>query len=801
MIITYNWLKEFVDVDLPPGKVADLLTMLGLEVERMESHGEGMDDVVVAEIEEVMPHPNADKLLLCLVNNGTELLRVVCGAKNFNAGDKVALAQIGASLPGDFKIKRSKIRGEESFGMLCSEKELGLANESSGIMVLPNDLKLGMPLFDALGIKETIFEIGLTPNRADCLSVIGIAREIAAKIGKKVKLPGHQLIEKGNSINDVVSVEVKDFQLCPRYTARYISGCKVAPSPQWLVDRLKSVGLRSINNVVDVTNYVLMEFGHPLHAFDFSQLSGGKIIVRRAGEGESFSTLDGQIRGLKSTDLTICDASKAVALAGIMGGENSEISEATSSILLESAYFNASSIRLTSKRLGLHTESSHRFERGADIRIVTKALDRAACLIAELTGGSIAKGILDVHDNIPENKKILARFDYINNLLGTQLSDNEIIHIYQSLEFKVTAVGTGIYEVEAPSFRVDIEREIDLVEEVARFYGYDNIPTSMPKARVFSDLPTKHQNLEQMTKNLLIAHGFNEVINFSFIDPDSFDKIILGINDFRRDSVKVLNPLVSEQSVMRTILLPGLLETAVRNLNFRNLNLRIFEMRRVYLPKPGMELPDEPLHVAGLLSGQRSVEGWNQDKSCIDFYDAKGVVENLLLQLHVHGAIFTVTSLETFYYPGKACSIVCNGDVLGSLGELHPTIQENYCLDKPCYYFELNFEKLVHLSRDGLHVHAPPRFPDTFRDSALLVADEIPFADILNCVKNLKEEEVEGIDVFDIYKGDHVPTGLKSVAIRVRYRSLERTLTDEEVSCIHTRIIDSLVNKINATIR
>ena len=801
MIITYNWLKEFVDVDLPPANLGDLLTMLGLEVESMESHGEGMDDVVVAVVEEVKPHPNADKLSLCLVNNGKELLSVVCGAKNFKPGDKVALAQIGASLPGDFKIKHSKIRGEESLGMLCSEKELGLADESAGIMVLPNDLILGIPLFDALGIKDTIFEIGLTPNRADCLSIIGIAREVAAKLGEKVKSPEQHLLEKGDPINDVASVEVKDFQFCPRYTARYISGCKVAPSPQWLVNRLKSVGLRSINNIVDITNYVLMEYGHPLHAFDFNLISGGKIIVRRAGEGESFTTLDGQNRSLKSTDLTICDASKVVALAGIMGGENSEISDATTSILLESAYFTASSIRLTSKRLGLHTESSHRFERGADVRIVTKALDRAACLIAELTGGSIAKGILDVHDEIPENNKIVARVDFINNLLGTELPENEIKHIFQSLEFKVKAISPGVYDVEAPSFRVDIEREIDLVEEVARFYGYDKIPTSMPKARVFSDLPTKHQLLEQKTKDLLVAHGFNEVINFSFIAPDLFDKILLGSYDFRRDSVKVLNPLVTEQSVMRTILLPGILETSARNINFRNLNLRIFEMRRVYLPIPGKDLPDEPLHVAGLLSGLRSVEGWNQDKSLIDFFDAKGVVENLLLQLHVHGVVFTVTNPETFYHPGKACSIECNGDLLGSLGELHPTVQESFSLDKPCYYFELNFEKLVHQSRDDLHVHAPPRYPDTFRDIALLVADEIPVADILNCVKNLKEKEVVGVDVFDLYKGDHVPTGLKSVAIRVRYRLLDRTLTDEEVNCIHTRIIGSLVNKLNATIR
>ncbi len=801
MIITYNWLKEFVDVDLSPVNLADLLTMLGLEVERMESHGEGLDDVVVAVVEEKLQHPNADKLSLCKVNNGREQLNIVCGAQNFKAGDKVALAQIGAVLPGDFRIKRSKIRGEESFGMLCSEKELGLADESAGIMVLPDNLNPGTPFFDAMGLKDTIFEIGLTPNRADCLSVIGIARETAAKLGKKIKFPGHEVVETGEPINKFASVQVEDFNLCPRYTARYISGCRVAPSPQWLVDRLKSVGLRPINNVVDVTNYVLMEYGHPLHAFDFTLLAGGKIIVRKADEGESFTTLDGQERILKSSDLTIRDSEKVVALAGIMGGENSEISDTTTSILLESAYFNPSAIRLTSKKLGIHTESSHRFERGADIRILTRALDRAASLIAELAGGSIAQGILDVHDTLSENKKITARLDQINHLLGTSLTGDEVRHIFQSLEFAVQTIEPGIFEIEAPSFRVDIEREIDLIEEVARFYGYDKIAATMPIARVISDLPTKHQRLEKKVKDLLVAHGFNEIINFSFISPESFDKISLEPNDRRRESIKLLNPLVEEQSVMRTVLLPGLLETAARNASFRILNLRIFEIRRVYLPKIDRELPDEPLHIGGLLSGMRNCEGWNQEKSSVDFYDAKGVVENLLEQFNIHGASFSGTSPEAFYHPGKASTIICNGETIGTLGEIHPTVQENYGLEKPCYYFELDFEKLVPLSIDEVTAQTPPRFPDTFRDIAMLVVDETPAAEILSCVKSLKEKEIEGVDVFDLYKGEHVPPGQKSVAVRVRYRSPEKTLTDDEVNRVHSSIIDHLVTKLNASIR
>ena len=801
MIVTYNWLKEFVDIDLPAGELAHLLTMLGLEVERMESRGEGMDDVVVASVVERNQHPNADKLSLCKVDNGQEILSIVCGAQNFKAGDRVALARIGAVLPGDFRIKKSKIRGEESFGMLCSEKELGLAAESEGIMILPQDLPLGMPLFAALGLKDTVFEIGLTPNRADCLSVIGVAREIAAKLGKKVHYPGHSVVEKGGLISDVVSVSVENSHLCPRYTARYISGCTIAPSPQWLVERLTAVGMRSINNVVDVTNYVLIEYGHPLHAFDFQQLAGGKIVVKTAGEGEIFTTLDGQERQLKATDLTIRDGAKVVALAGIMGGENSEIAPTTTNILLESAYFNPTAVRLTSKKLGLHTESSHRFERGTDINVLTKALDRAASLIADLAGGSVAQGTIDVKSDPPKRKKIEARLGRINGLLGTALTAEEVGDIFRRLEFSVESPEPGIFQVEAPSFRVDIEREIDLVEEVARLTGYDRIPVTMPKARVFSDRPTRHQKLESLVRDLMVTHGFNEVVNFSFIAPGACDKILLDENDYRRNAVKLLNPLVDEQSEMRTTLLPGILETSFRNSSYRILDQRIFEIRRVYLPKEGEELPAEPLRLACLMTGMRDTEGWNQQRIPADFYDAKGVVENLFDQLNITGIVYDTAGVEPFYHPGKSCVIKKRGEVIGSLGELHPTVQENYGLEKAPYYFELNFEKLVAFSTEIVEVAAPPRFPDTFRDIAMVLPEEIPAVEILNCVTGLKTKEIEGADIFDLYTGGNIPAGKKSIAVRVRYRSPERTLTDDEVTRLHNRVVDTLVTKLNVSIR
>lgn len=801
MIVTYNWLREFVDFDLPPQELSDLLTMLGLEVERMEIRGSGMDSLVVARVEDKSQHPNADKLSLCKVNNGKEILDIVCGATNFRVGDKVALAQIGTILPGDFRIKRSKIRGEESCGMLCSEKELGFSDESAGIMILPPEYELGIPLFEALGLKDTIFEIGLTPNRADCLSVIGVAREIAAKLRKHVIYPGHEVEETGPVITEIASVVIHDPQLCLRYAARYISGCRIGPSPAWLVKRLNAVGLRSINNVVDITNYVLMEYGHPLHAFDFDLLAEGRIVVQRASEGELFRTLDGQERSLISSDLTIRDGNKAVAVAGIMGGGNSEITGATTNILLESAYFNPSSIRLTSKRLGLHTDASHRFERGADINIIIKALDRAASLIGELAGGTVAKGVLDAYPVKFKPRKITVQVDSINRILGLKLSEETIGRIFKDLELDVESVESGTFIVGIPSFRVDIEREIDLVEEVARLNGFENIPMTMPFARVFSDRPPLHQLLESRLRNLLVAQGFNEVINFSFISPDVFDKLMLDESDPRRDAVKLRNPLVEEQSVMRTTLLPSLLNTAVNNISYRELNQRIFELRRVYLPNQDQELPYEPLYLGALITGRRDAEGWNQEKHMVDFYDAKGIVENILFDLNVKGVAFSPENTEKLYHPGKSCNILLRSESFGSIGELHPDVMDSFGLTQKAYYFEINFENLVKHSKEIKSVSPPSRFPDSIRDIAMLVEDAVSFSKVLESVTTLKIKEIEDISIFDLYKGEHVPPGHKSLAIRLQYRSHERTLTDEEVASMHNQVVNHLINELKVSIR
>lgn len=802
MIVTYNWLKEFVDFDLNPAELAALLTMLGLEVESMEKRGDGLDDVVVALVEEKRQHPNADKLSLCRVNNGTEVLDVVCGAQNFNQGDTVVMARIGATLPGDFKIKRSKIRGEESCGMLCSEKELGLAEESVGIIVLaPGIAPLGTPVFSALGLKDTIFEIGLTPNRSDCLSLIGIARDIAAKLDLQVKYPPVTLLEGAEKSDSIIGVTIKDPELCPRYAARFISGCTIAPSPQWLVKRLTAIGIRSINNVVDVTNLVMMELGQPLHAFDCDRLSGKRIVVRAAADGETFTTLDNQQRILTASDLVICDAERPVALAGVMGGLNSEIESTTTSILLESAFFKPAAIRKTAKRLGLHTESSHRFERGIDIDGVVRALDRAASLIVELAGGVLANGAIDQYPGKRERTPIAFRPEKANELIGITLERDIIIDILTRLECQVTQRDDGTTAVLPPSYRIDIEREIDLIEEIARLNGYDKVPETMPVARVASDRPTRHQEIEKQLRNLLVNCGMTEIINFSFTAPDAAGKLLLNGDDPRRSAIKLANPLVDEQSVMKTTLLPGLLETAARNINFRSLDLRLFEIRRVYLPGAGDDMPREPLCAVGLITGSRDGDGWSRPNELADFYDVKGVVESVLDFLDVGGISWVPDNLDPYFHPGKSCRILAGRTCIGSVGEIHPTVQKNFEIEKPVFCFELDFEALVKLSRTSKTIAAPSRFPDSSRDIAMLIPEELATIQIIECIKSVRCKEVEHVQIFDVYRGKGVPDGCKSIAVRIRYRSIERTLAEEEIVTLHKAIVTNLVDKLQVTLR
>ncbi|MEZ4599442.1 MAG: phenylalanine--tRNA ligase subunit beta [Syntrophotaleaceae bacterium] len=804
MIVSYNWLKEFVDFDLPPEELGHRLTMAGLEVDAMEYVGTGLDSVIVARLVEVAPHPDADRLTLCQVDTGSETVPVVCGAQNHRTGDFVALAQVGSVLPGDFKIKKSKIRGQVSMGMLCSEKELGLAEESEGILILPTDLKVGEPVFQALGLKDVRYELGLTPNRPDCLSLAGVAREVSALTGRALHVPVPELVEEGPSIGDLTSVTVEEPGLCPRYAARLIQGVRIGPSPDWLVRRIESVGMRSINNVVDVTNLILMELGQPLHAFDFNLLQEKRIVVKRAEEEQVFVTLDGQSRVLKNSDLVICDGRGAVALAGIMGGENSEIREDTTEILLESAYFNPTTIRRSSKRLGMHTEASHRFERGCDVNMVPLALDKAAELIRQVAGGTIARGAIDIYPRPIVERVITLSTGRTNQVLGLKLKSLEIENILKAIGLDARPAEDRDDEmiyVTVPTARPDLEREIDLIEEVARLNGYDRIPVTMPASRMICHRPPDMQSLVRQVRNAMVAAGFAEVVNYSFVSPSAWNALNLADGDPRRNNVRILNPLSEDQSVMRTTLVSSLLETVSRNIAYRSLDLRLFELRPVYLPVAGEELPEEKLRLTAVVCGRREPEGWAQQRESVDFFDLKGVAEVLFAQFQIQPVIWDGKGSEPFLHPGKSCRVVHQEGMLGTLGEVHPAILETFDIDKPVFLLDFDLSVFSAASGKGEGFRPISRFPDVYRDSAFLLDDAVSASQVFQVMDKARSRFVESYTLFDLYRGEGIAEGKKSLAIRVRYRSPEKTLTEEEIGSAHERIVKLLQNELGAEIR
>ncbi|WP_303722580.1 phenylalanine--tRNA ligase subunit beta [Malonomonas rubra] len=801
MIVTYNWLKEFVDFDYSPQELCDRLTMAGLEVDALEEIGGGLDSVIVAKLESVEKHPDADKLTVCQVNNGNEVVQVVCGATNHKAGDLVALAQPGSVLPGDFKIKKSKIRGQISMGMLCSEKELALAEDSAGILILPQSLLLGQPVFDALNLKDFMIEIGLTPNRPDCLSVVGVAREVAAMCDQELILPAPQITESAVKITDQTSVVIEDADYCPRYAARMIKGVKIGPSPDWMVRRLEAVGMRSINNVVDVTNYVMMELGHPMHAFDFKYLEEGRIVVKRAQQGEKFISLDDQEHEMIAEDLMICDGKKPVAMAGVMGGQNSEVQDDTEDILLEAAYFKPTAIRRTSKRHGLHTESSHRFERGADIDMIPVALDRAASLIAELGQGEVLAGVIDNYPQPLQIPVLTLNVGKVKTLLDVPVDRETIQVLLESIGLRVED-GENLEQllVAVPSFRPDLEREVDLIEEVARLYGYDRIPVTMPTGTVDATVPPQRQRVQSSLRNAIVACGFSEAMNYSFYGADSVEKLGLGEDDQRRQQVKILNPLSEDQSVMRTSLVPSLLETVAYNLAYRSNDLRLFELRPVFLPV-GENACQERLTLTAVACGRRQPEGWAQTGELVDFYDLKGVAEELLSAVCINDVQVTVETPEPYLHPGKSCRLMHSGKSLGSIGEVHPQVLAVFDIEQPVYLLELDVEEMLAAVGEYSQFKPLSRYPDVIRDSALLLDESIAAAQVMEVIGRTKVKYIENAVLFDLYTGKGIPEGKKSLAVRVRYRDLEKTLTENEVAKGHDKLINAICQQLGAEIR
>jgi len=802
MLVSLRWLRDYVDIDPDPHDLAEKLTMAGLEVDEIKEVRPEFSGVVTAKILSLKPHPDADKLSLCEVTDGKDVFRVVCGAGNMRVGDVVALAKVGASLPGGYTIKSSKIRGELSEGMLCSEEELGIGPDATGVMILPPEFPLGEDLTKALDLADLVLDIAVTPNRSDCLSIVGVAREVAAITGKKLRYPDIKVKETGEDIREVTSVDILDPELCPRYAARVVKDVRVGPSPWWMRQRLEAVGLRPISNVVDVTNFVMMEFGQPLHAFDFNFLEEGRIVVRGADEGEVFVSLDGKERVLKRGTLMICDGVKPVAIAGIMGGLNSEIQDHTETVLLESAYFNPASIRRSARLLGMSTDAAFRFERMIDPEGVLRALDRAAQLVSLTAGGRICKGFIDNYPRkLPAVKDIPLRVSRVKIVLGAAVPGRKIGKILKSLEMTVTKDGKD-FLVTPPTFRVDISREIDLIEEVARIRGYDCIPESVPPAGPRKDLRDRKNVLGEKVNAFMNGYGYSEVINYSFTSPNSADILGLGDDDGGQRFVRIKNPLTEDQSVMRITLVYGLLETMKKNINNGSFDLKFFEKGKVFIPEAGDgELPREGERLGALITGSRYDQLWHSRGVQVDFYDVKGCLENLLSMLRVEGVRFAPSVDIKFLHPGRACRVFVGEKEAGIVGEVHPDVLERMDLKRRAMVFEVDLDLLADRFTGAVVFKEVKKFPAVYRDVAFLVGADMEAEKLMDPAVAGEEELLEKIEVFDVYRGEKVPVGMKSVALRFTYRAEGRTLTDEEVARVHGGVVQRILNATGARVR
>jgi phenylalanyl-tRNA synthetase beta chain len=803
MKVSLNWLKDYVNIQMEVKDLAHLLTMAGLEVEGVHSVGEGLEQVIVAEIISVRKHPNADRLTLVETKTGRETLPIVCGATNIRAGQRIPLALVGARLPNGTVIKKSKIRGETSEGMLCSEIELALGQDASGIMILPPETPLGVNLGEALHIKDTVLDISITPNRPDCLCVMGIAREIAALTRQKMRVPRLALTDDRGDIEQRTSVTIVDPDLCPRYVARMIEGVTIGPSPAWMKNRLEKVGVRSINNVVDVTNYVMMERGQPLHAFDFDFLEEGRIVVRRAKEGEVFVTLDGVERRLNSQVLMICDGVKPVAIAGVMGGLNSEIRENTRTVLLESAYFNPMGNRKTAIALGLETEASYRFGRGIDHGGVLSAANRAAELIQALAGGKTIEGVIDAYPTLIPPRSILLNVPKTNQILGTEIAEEAMQAHLEALELQVERGVPHLLRVVPPSFRGDLEREIDLVEEIARMDGYEKIPVTLPKGppAVSSEEKSKASIAEKRVVDVLLHHGYHEVINYSFTSPTSLEALALPAKDPRRRHLAIVNPLSEDLAVLRTSLIPGLMATARYNMAWKNSNLRIFELKRVFLPQEGERLPMEQKVLTGLATGFDRDPEWGSSLRLVDFYDVKGCIEDLLETLQIQEVRFDRAEDVPYLHPGKALRVFVGGEALGVLGEVHPRAMDQYEIPGKAYLFEMDFEEMVDRMQEKRQWMPLPKFPVVYRDLSLVIDDGVEVGRVIVAIQDLHHPLIDDVSLFDVYRGAPIPAGKKGVSYRIRYQSNDRTLTDEEVNQHHEKVITRLREAFQAELR
>jgi len=807
MKFTLNWLKEYVDFDLTVEELCDRLTMLGLEVDSVTDLYRDLDGVRVARIDRVEPHPNAGKLSICDVTVDGVTERVVCGAPNARPGLWTAFTPPGVTLPSGIIVKEAKIRGEVSRGMLCSEKDLGISEDHSGIMEISGTAAGDGSLVEVLGLRDTLIEVDLTPNRPDCACLAGIAREVAGFTGGKLKIPQAEAVPELSG--DVpFGVDILAFDACPRYAARMLKNVTIGPSPWWLRKRLLAVGMRPINNVVDVTNLVMMELGQPLHAFDFNRLAGGRIVVRKAAAGERMVTLDGVARELDPEMLLICDAEKAVAIAGVMGGENSEVGDDTKDILLESAYFNPVSIRRTARQLKMGTEASYRFERGIDPEGVTRALARTTRLIAEVAAAEIVPGGVDCRTGMTPPRLIELRISRTNDLIGMTLSRDEIVRSLTGIEITVEKKNDDVLIVRPPSFRVDLEREVDLVEEIARIKGFNEIPSSLPRVPMNLPVIDENRKLRQKIASIMIAQGFTEVINYSFVTEKHFDQLNIPADDAARKTVRLLNPLNEEQSIMRSLLLPGILENLKWNINRQSIDVHLFETGKVFLQE-GDELPREKTMMVGVLSGRRSPKApvLHFGDAAVDIYDVKGIAEVVLQELRLAEVVTTAAGDETvptFAESGYYAELQLQADRarrVGCFGKISWDVLKSFFIKQDAYFIELDIDAILELSPVPKVFSSLPRFPAVTWDVAVIVPERVAAGEMLKAVYDLHETLVEKAEIFDIYKGKGIEKGSKSVAISITYRSEEKTLDDETVDTVHQNIIKTLENRFQGRLR
>ena len=797
MLISLNWLKQYVEIKESIEEVANALTMIGQEVEAIEIQGKNLENVVIGQIVEFDRHPNSDRLTLLKVNVGEgEPLQIICGATNHKLNDKVVVAKIGATLPGDFKIKKSKIRDVESYGMLCSEEELGFAKESDGIIILPEDAPIGKEYREYLNLNDVIFELEITPNRPDCLSHIGIAREIAAYYDRKVKYPSIEINETIESINTLIKVNIDDKERCKRYVGKIVKNVKVQESPEWLKRRIQAMGLNPINNIVDITNFVMFEYNQPMHAFDFDKLKGN-INVRAAKENEEITTLDGVDRVLKNNELVIADEERAIAIAGIIGGDATKIDNETKNIFVEVAYFTPDNIRRTSRELGIFTDSSYRNERGMDIQNLETVVERAVSLIAEVAGGEILSDTIDKYLEKPEKYEISLNLEKLNKFIGKNLSSDEVAKILTNLNIEIKTIGEDKMLLTPPTYRGDLIRPADIYEEVIRMYGFDNIEARMPVMSIESGEENTNFKVSRIIREILREQGLNEVINYSFI-PKSAKELF----SFEDGIIEIKNPLSEDMAIMRPSLVYSLVNNIKENLNRNQTDLKIFEVSKTFknLGSAKDSLATEELKVAIALSGREDKNLWNQTKTDYDFYDLKGYIEYLFERLNIN-KFNLERAKDVNFHPGVSAEIKIGEDVIGIFGELHPTLINNVGIKREKVFFaEINLTKLMKYMKIKVNYESISKYPEVLRDLAITLDKDILVGNMTKDIKK-KVNLVEKIDIFDVYSGDKVEAGKKSVAMSIVLRDKTRTLTDQDIDTAMKNILSLIKDKYNGEIR